>query len=195
MSLPLLLSSRLGIPTLTNEPPPTLAFTSFTSAECWRSTTLDGTDGATIGRLLAGCCHGAAKNRTARKGPSACLIHSGPCVCTSTRHRIPHPLIRRRRILKSSQPASQPKGPAARQDMTAELVQTLAEHGISSSMTTDEALVYRLLDSVAADGGLTPDAKKEVRGNKWGGAVRICTRCWREMDRLGGYVVERLQLV
>ena len=47
--------------------------------------------------------------------------------------------------------------------MTAELVQTLAEHGISSSMTTDEALVYRLLDSVAADGGLTPDAKKEVR--------------------------------
>ena len=83
MSLPLLLSSRLGIPTLTNEPPPTLAFTSFTSVECWRSTTLDGTDGATIGRLLAGCCHGAAKNRTARKGPSACLIHSGPCVCTS----------------------------------------------------------------------------------------------------------------
>ena len=63
--------------------------------------------------------------------------------------------------------------------MTAELVQTLAEHGISSTMTTDEALVYRLLDSVAADGGLTPDAKKEVRGNKWGGAVRICTRCWR----------------
>ena len=63
--------------------------------------------------------------------------------------------------------------------MTAELVQTLAEHGISSTMTTDEALVYRLLDSVAADGGLTPDAKKEVRGNKWGGAVRICNRCWR----------------
>ena len=52
--------------------------------------------------------------------------------------------------------------------MTAELVQTLVEHGISSStgngaMTTDEALVYRLLDSVAADGGLTADAKKEVR--------------------------------
>ena len=50
--------------------------------------------------------------------------------------------------------------------MTAELVQTLAEHGISSAMTTDEALVYRLLDSVAADGGLTPDAKKEVRGSE-----------------------------
>jgi len=50
--------------------------------------------------------------------------------------------------------------------MTSELVQTLAEHGISSTngaMTTDEALVYRLLDSVAADGGLTADAKKEVR--------------------------------
>jgi len=51
-------------------------------------------------------------------------------------------------------------------NMTSELVQTLAEHGISSTngaMTTDEALVYRLLDSVAADGGLTADAKKEVR--------------------------------
>lgn len=50
--------------------------------------------------------------------------------------------------------------------MTAELTQTLAEHGISSDsadMSTDEALVYRLLDSVAADGGLTEDAKKEVR--------------------------------
>ena len=51
--------------------------------------------------------------------------------------------------------------------MTAELTQTLAEHGISSpestGMSTDEALVYRLLDSVAADGGLTEDAKKEVR--------------------------------
>ena len=53
----------------------------------------------------------------------------------------------------------------ARAGMTAELTQTLAEHGISSSadMSTDEALVYRLLDSVAADGGLTEDAKKEVR--------------------------------
>ena len=100
MSLPLLLSSRLGISTLTNEPPPTLAFTSFTSVECWRPTTLDGTDGATIGRWLAGCCHGAAKNRTARKGPSACLIHSSPCVCTSPAiaFLIRHP-TRRRRIL------------------------------------------------------------------------------------------------
>ena len=55
--------------------------------------------------------------------------------------------------------------PTERAGMTAELTQTLAEHGISSSadMSTDEALVYRLLDSVAADGGLTEDAKKEVR--------------------------------
>ena len=57
--------------------------------------------------------------------------------------------------------------------MTAELTQTLAEHGISSDnagMSTDEALVYRLLDSVAADGGLTEDAKKEVRSGRWCGA-------------------------
>ena len=55
--------------------------------------------------------------------------------------------------------------PTERAGMTAELTQTMAEHGISSSadMSTDEALVYRLLDSVAADGGLTEDAKKEVR--------------------------------
>ena len=62
--------------------------------------------------------------------------------------------------------ADGPSGPAdERAGMTAELTQTLAEHGISSSaaMSTDEALVYRLLDSVAADGGLTEDAKKEVR--------------------------------
>ena len=59
--------------------------------------------------------------------------------------------------------------------MTAELTQTLAEHGISSDAagtSTDEALVYRLLDSVAADGGLTEDAKKEVRSGhgRWCGA-------------------------
>ena len=65
--------------------------------------------------------------------------------------------------------------------MTAELVQTLVEHGISSStgngaMTTDEALVYRLLDSVAADGGLTADAKKEVRRpTRWQIDWRICS--------------------
>mmetsp|Transcript_31796 Transcript_31796/g.93361 ORF Transcript_31796/g.93361 Transcript_31796/m.93361 type:complete len:794 (+) Transcript_31796:49-2430(+) len=49
--------------------------------------------------------------------------------------------------------------------MTAELAQTLAEHGIpstESTMTTEEALVYRLLDSVAVDGGLTEEAKKEM---------------------------------
>ena len=63
--------------------------------------------------------------------------------------------------------------------MTAELVQTLAEHGISSTMTTDEALVYRLLDSVAADGGLTPDAKKEVRGSAAEVQCGYVTRCWR----------------
>lgn len=63
--------------------------------------------------------------------------------------------------------------------MTSELVQTLAEHGISSTngaMTTDEALVYRLLDSVAADGGLTADAKKEVRRpTRWQIDWRICS--------------------
>jgi len=50
--------------------------------------------------------------------------------------------------------------------MTAELAQTLAEAGISiggGMRSADEALVYRLLDSVSADGGLTDDAKREVR--------------------------------
>jgi len=49
--------------------------------------------------------------------------------------------------------------------MTAELAQTLAEAGISTAggmRSADEALVYRLLDSVSADGGLTDDAKREV---------------------------------
>lgn len=64
--------------------------------------------------------------------------------------------------------------------MTAELTQTLAEHGISSDsavMSTDEALVYRLLDSVAADGGLTEDAKKEVRSWALLGTVRCAGSC------------------
>jgi len=49
--------------------------------------------------------------------------------------------------------------------MTAELAQTLAEAGISTAggmRSADEALVYRLLDSGSADGGLTDDAKREV---------------------------------
>ena len=85
--------------------------------------------------------------------------------------------------------------------MTAELVQTLAEHGISSSanggatmMTTDEALVYRLLDSVAADGGLTPDAKKEVRGSEEVQCGYVLD-VGGQMDRLGGRAVEAKLLV
>lgn len=71
-----------------------------------------------------------------------------------------------------------PSRGAERAGMTAELTQTLAEHGISSSvdMSTDTALVYRLLDSVAADGGLTEDAKKEVRARLYC-AVRCAGSC------------------
>jgi hypothetical protein len=65
--------------------------------------------------------------------------------------------------------------------MTAELAQTLAEAGISTAggmRSADEALVYRLLDSVSADGGLTDDAKREVR------TQFLCLLCLESVTQL-----------